>query len=544
MKNAVIYVRVSTEEQAKHGYSIDAQVKNCEQFASQNGYSIVRIFKEEGLSAKDLKRPQLNELFKYCKKNKDKIDFLIFWKWDRLSRGENKDYAFLDNFFEECEIYPLSVTECNEDTPEGKLLRWITKGTNRYEIEKASQRTKLGMRGKAESGGLPGKAPIGYLNYTNPDGSKTIVVDPKNARFVKRAFELYASGNYSYKMIGDELAKDGFLDKMGKKYPPRKFEWMFKNVFFIGKFQWSNTIYEGSHEPIVPMELFYAVQAKLNNPKNSKARTHNVFFPFNNLIQCEKCGCYLSAQLKRGAHNSGEYIYYNCTGKRGGECRTKTLKSEVIEKALTQIIEDIYLPPSVIVGIKDKAFQMLKDIEEFEMENSDAIRNKIETLKTRRHKSYIDKLDDNLPAGMTENEWQVLNKSWNEEIDKLHLRLQEIDSNTRIVYGKVDYLLNWCNDLPRYFAMATPEIKKQIIMTITESIGFDGVKLNVKLHPVFEDLLNIDKNELEPTPKNDLDRTLEMCTVATKKAPEDAFSKNGADDGVRTHVYRYHKPRS
>lgn len=53
----------------------------------------------------------------------------------------------------------------------------------------------------------------------------------------------------------------------------------------------------------------------------------------------------------------------------------------------------------------------------------------------------------------------------------------------------------------------------------------------------------IDKKELEPTPKIDLDRTLEMCTVATKKAPEDAFSKNGADDGVRTHVYRNHNPR-
>jgi len=387
MKNAVIYVRVSTDEQAKHGYSIDAQIKSCSLFASQNGYSVVNVFKEEGLSAKDLNRPQLHELFRYCRKNRNKVDVLIFWKLDRLSRGEDRDYVYLDDFFRECSLQPLSVTENNEDSPEAELLRHITKGTNRYELRKASQRTRLGMRGKAENGGLPGKAPIGYLNYTNPDGSKTIVVDQPQARFIKRAFELYASGNYSYKMIGDELAKDGFLDKLGKKYPPRKFEWMFKNVFYIGKFQWSKAIYEGSHEAIVPMELFYAVQSKLNNPKNSKARTHTVFFPFNNLIKCEHCGCYLSAQLKRGAHNSGEYIYYNCTGKRGGDCRTKTLKSEVIEKALTQIIEDIYLPPNVIVGVKDKAFQMLKDIEEFEMENSDAIKKKIDTLQKRIHKA-------------------------------------------------------------------------------------------------------------------------------------------------------------
>ena len=148
---------------------------------------------------------------------------------------------------------------------------------------------------------------------------------------------------------------------------------------------------------------------------------------------------------------------------------------------------------------------------------------------------------------MTEEDWQILNKSWNEDRDRLLLRLQEIYSNTKIVYGKVDYLLKWCNDLPRYFAQATPEMKKQIIMTITESIDFDGEKLNVKLHPVFEDFVNLDKKELEPLEKAqkiDLDRTLEMCTVATKKAPEDAFSKNGAGDGVRTHEYRHHKPRS
>lgn len=160
---------------------------------------------------------------------------------------------------------------------------------------------------------------------------------------------------------------------------------------------------------------------------------------------------------------------------------------------------------------------MLKDIEEFEMENSDTIKRKIDTLQKRISKSYIDKLDDNLPAGMSEEEWHILNKSWNEERDKLVLRLQEIYSNTKIVYGKVDHLLKWCNDLPRYFAMATPEIKKQIIMTITDSITFDGENFNVKLHPVFEDFVNLNKKELEPTQKIDLDRTLETCTVTTKE---------------------------
>jgi site-specific DNA recombinase len=161
MKKAVIYIRVSTEEQVKHGYSIDAQVKTCANFAQQLGFEVDKTFIEEGLSSKNLNRPQLQELVKYCKRNKRCIDALVFWKWDRLSRGKVKDYGYLDDFFEECNIYPYSVTECNEDTPEGELLRWITKGTNRYELQKISQRTKFGMREKAEQGQLPAKAPLG-----------------------------------------------------------------------------------------------------------------------------------------------------------------------------------------------------------------------------------------------------------------------------------------------------------------------------------------------------------------------------------------------
>ncbi len=506
MKKAVIYVRVSTEEQAKRGYSINAQIKACEAYANENKCEIVNIFKEEGISAKTLERPQLNALIKYCKKNKDKINHIIFWKWDRLSRGELKDYADLEDFFADCNVYPLSATECNEDSAEGELIRWITKGTSRYELRKITDRTKLGMREKAENGEFPAKAPIGYINYTNPDGSKKIVIDKEKAIYIKRAFELYAYENFSYKKLGEELAKDGFVDKNGKKYPPRKFEWMLKNIFYIGKFQWNKVIYEGKHEPIVSKDVFYAVQNKLNNPKNTRKRTHNVYFAYNNLIKCEQCGCYLSAQLKKGAHNSGEYIYYNCTGKKGGDCKKLTLKNEIIEKYLTKIIEDISIPAEVIVGIKDTVFRMLKDIEEFEFESSSNINNKIIKLKKRIQQSYIDKLDNNLPVGMTEEDWQKMNKSWYEEIDKYNLRLQEINFNTKIVYGKVDYLLNWCSNLPKYFTLAKPEIKKQIIETITEYIGFDGKNLNVKLHPIFEEFLNLDKKAFKNDQKIDLDR--------------------------------------
>lgn len=125
-KKSIIYVRVSTEEQTK-GYSLDAQEDEDREFSLRLGYEPIKIFREEGRSAKDLKRPVLKQMLQWGRENKEKFDAVIFWKWERISRGTEQDYAELSTFFQECNVHPLSVTECNEESPEGELLRWMTK---------------------------------------------------------------------------------------------------------------------------------------------------------------------------------------------------------------------------------------------------------------------------------------------------------------------------------------------------------------------------------------------------------------------------------
>ena len=85
--NAVIYTRVSTEEQAKHGYSLAKQELECKNFAVRNGYDILKIFKEEGVSAKSTNRPKLQELIKYCIENKKFVDYIIVWRFDSFTRN-------------------------------------------------------------------------------------------------------------------------------------------------------------------------------------------------------------------------------------------------------------------------------------------------------------------------------------------------------------------------------------------------------------------------------------------------------------------------
>ena len=109
-----------------------------------------------------------------------------------------------------------------------------------YELSLIRFRTKENMKTIAKGGRRPAKAPIGYLNIGEKGEPKRIIVNEAIAPFIKRAFELYSTGMYSFKTLGEQLYLEGFRNpKTGEKYPPRKFEWMLHNPFYIGRFEWS-----------------------------------------------------------------------------------------------------------------------------------------------------------------------------------------------------------------------------------------------------------------------------------------------------------------
>ena len=478
-KNCVIYVRVSTEEQTK-GYSLNGQERIDRDFAASQGYEVINVFREEGISAKDLNRPQLQAMMNWVREHAAEVDAVIFWKWERISRGTEYDYAVLGKFFEECKVIPLSATECNEDSPEGELLRWITKGTALYERRKISQRTSMGMEQKAREGIRPCKAPIGYKNYTMPDEKKIIVIDEATAPFIRKAFELYATGNYSLKRLGETLYYDGFKHpKTGEKFPPRKFEWMLKNSFYIGTVEYKGNYYEGKHEPLISKELFYQVQGMFGW---KKPKSHNIFFPYTNMIKCIKCGEHkLSAEMQRGAHNSGEYIYYRC------RCGCKAIKQEELDKVFIDMLEDIYIPPAEIEAMKNEARELLQAIKDYEnsLESPVEMQKKIETIKSRIQKSYSDKLDGKLPYGMTEEDWNGMMASWASELNQLEIKLTERMEKSKVLYNRLSLIMSFCNQLPELFRLATPEIKREIVQTCIRTLTYDGETLNIELFPIF-----------------------------------------------------------
>ena len=568
MEKAIIYVRVSTEEQKKKGYSIAGQLQECTAYAKRMGYEVANVFTDEGKSAKNLHRAGLQSMLQYIKQNHKNIDALIFWKWDRLSRGESSDYVELDKIFRRYSVSPLSTMENNDDTPEADLTRDVTRATSKYELRKDSQRTIMGMRRKANEGHFPGKAPIGYLNVRDENDRGYIIVDEAMKPHIKNIFKYYASGQYSFESLGSKMYLEGFKNKYGKPYPARKFEEVLKNVFYIGKFVWGGQLYEGKHKALIDKKLFYRVQDMFK--KTDKPVQNDKNFTYSKFIRCADCKRVLTAEIQRGGHNSGSYVYYHC-GNKGYHKSLKgmSVREEAIDIAVQEIIGAIKIPAAIVRRLKQKILNCLDELCFVENRLITARSQRLKELEHLIKKSYEDKILGKLPSSMTDEIFKQQYEGWVKERDMIAQEIKESNDLNRLIYKNIDLIIDFCNRIPELYIKADLDNKRTMLRLLIEEILYNHIdtELTVTLKPIFEALRMIKEAERHDEKVRTLEkpitsqvweyleeqveqlvnskvRTLKTLIVPNEKAPEGANSVNGADGGIRTHAYRNHNPRS
>lgn len=496
MEKAVIYARVSSEEQAKHGFSIENQKRQCEEFAERSGYYVVKTFVDEGKSAKNLDRPEIQELISYCSKKKNNVKAVIIWRLDRISRNTTDYHGVLRPLFEYKGIKLLSATEANVATIEGELMRNIGISVAEYERKATGVRTLAVLRHKAEQGEYPHKAPLGYKNISREDGSKTIVFDENYAFYVKQAFNLYDSGMYSLRSLTDKLYQDGLRSKAGKRIPKTSIEHILKNIFYTGVFKFEDKIYENAkHSAIISKELFYRVQDRLIDP--NKTRKHNIDFAYTGLIRCGYCGCLLTAELKKG-----KYIYYHCTGNKGGNCKRDYINETKIDKSIAEILKLIIIPQDIREKISNELKIVHLKKQGYSKEVKTNILKQIQTLENRIEQAFILKLDGTI----THDFWKTQNDKWQTEKDKLKIQLDEIDKLDREFYDKADILLGFTDNAYKYFVQGNIKQKRKILEIISDEITYKDKHFDIKLKPIFQ---TIAENQYILKQKSDNNRTLE-----------------------------------
>jgi site-specific DNA recombinase len=341
-KRAVIYLRVSTTEQARsadsaEGYSIPAQREACIRKAADFGAEVVMEFADRGESARSAARPELQRMLALLAEHKD-IDYVIVHKVDRLARNRADDVQ-IQLAIERAGARLVSVSESVDDTPSGRLVRNIMADLAEFYSANLATEILKGSRQKARLGGTPFKAPVGYKNvrYFDETGRdiRIVKVDEERAPFVRKAFRLYATGEYSLKRLHDLLTAEGLTTTAGKPLTLSKFGELLRNRYYLGLVIYCGVEYEGKHPALVEPEMFERVQLILDERDQHviKPRRHNHYL--RGLLTCERCGSRLQYTTGRG--NGGEFDYYVCTKRlKGRECELPYLSAADVERRIEQ----------------------------------------------------------------------------------------------------------------------------------------------------------------------------------------------------------------
>ncbi len=372
-KKCGLYMRVSTDDQAKEGFSLPEQKERLEAFCKFKNYEIIDYYEDAGISAKTGNyRPEFERLKKDIKSKK--INTIVALKQDRITRSIY-DWEDLITFLDENDAYlDCANDEINTTTANGKMIARLLMSVSQNEIERTSERTKIGMAGAIKSGHIPHKAPLGYKHE-----DKKLVIDYSTKDIVIKIFDLYYNG-YSYQKISNlfneekVLGKDNWRDSTIVGIIKNE---IYKGDFIHGKKTKHPTYYEDVVEPIISKEMW--ADCQVQKKKNSRSYQRTLTYLYLQKLKCPKCNRILGGKATT-KKNGNAYFYYYCH-----DCKIQ-FKENLITDYFSQFIDELTEYDSVVNQfflpmIKQK-FDEPK--EQLEKEINDQ-NNKLERIK----KAYI-----------------------------------------------------------------------------------------------------------------------------------------------------------
>jgi len=245
MKKALLYIRVSSKEQEKEGYSLDAQEKLGREYAQKNNLEIARMWKVAE-SAWKRHRTQFNQMIEHSKRHPE-IEHIIFDITDRMTRNDFdklKIYTLIEEFNKSIHFSRTNKIINRDSGSEDEFMFDIEVAVAKKMSNDISRKARMGMLEKAEQGEYPSASPLGYINNKQ---THTIQVDTERAPFMRTAFTEMATGNYSLNTLSDKLYRDGLRSRNGLKVIKPTLGKIFNNPFYYGSFLFKGTLYRGVH---------------------------------------------------------------------------------------------------------------------------------------------------------------------------------------------------------------------------------------------------------------------------------------------------------
>lgn len=350
--NAVIYARYSSHSQTEQ--SIEGQLRDCTDFAQNNGYTIVGTYIDRAMTGRNDQRADFRRMLKDAERGH--WSAVIVWKLDRFGRNR-EEIAMNKVKLRKCGVKLVYAKENVPDTPEGIILESVLEGLAEYYSANLSQNIRRGMRESALKCQCTGAGlSLGY----DVAADKKYVINEAEASIVREIFALYDGGMTSSDIIR-RLNERGCRTKTGRPYDHNAVARILRNERYIGVYRWHEILVPDGMPRIIDNELWESVQQKVNNNKKAARPRVDVDFLLTGKIYCGSCGGNMigdSGTSKTGA----KHYYYSCSARKNkkNDCRKKSVKKEYIERCVVKYTVDCVLTDGFIKRISERLEDMQK----------------------------------------------------------------------------------------------------------------------------------------------------------------------------------------
>ena len=418
-KIAGLYIRVSTEDQAREGFSLPEQEKRLRTMCEYKGYEIYKLYKDAGISAKTGNyRPAFEELLQDIRDKK--CNTIVVLKLDRLTRSVY-DMEGIMKFLDENNAYlDCANEEINTTNSSGKMVARLLTTVSQNEIERTSERTKVGLAGAIKEGHIPARAPLGYKHL-----DKKLVPDLLTKDIVIRIYNLYFEGKsyYNIATIFNEekvLGKTNWCDTGILRIISNE---VYKGDYVHGKRTNHPTYYKDVVEPIVSKELWENCQVQ--KKKNQKNYMRTQTYIFLQKLRCPKCGRILAGGASHKIKSDKWYFYYRCEN-----CKNNIHENK-IEEHIKNLLADILEYDNVVNEFFLPILKAKIDNPKVELEQE---LKKLNNKKERIKKAYIDEL-------FTEEEFKQESKIIENQIEIINSKMLENSQSEQLNFTVEDILL-------------------------------------------------------------------------------------------------------
>lgn len=401
-----LYVRVSTTEQEKHGYSIKVQLEKLRAFASAKDYTIVKEYVDAAQSGAKLERPGLRQLIEDAQNNA--LDCVLVYRLDRLSRSQKDTMYLIEDVFLKNNVAFVSLQESFDTTSSfGRATIGMLSVFAQLERDNITERLFSGRAHRAKRGFHHGGGII-------PFGYRYDVESGELKRFKNESDEVLAM----FKMIANGKS----VSSVAKEFNTydTTIRRRIANPVYIGKIQFDGEIFDGQHESIINKELFDKANARMN--ARASSLPFKRIYLLSGLIYCGKCGERCSAYENRSKHKGKEYrqAYYRCNArtwkykqKHGRTCEQPSIRVDELEQAVMNQVKQLPLKRKT----KKRTFDFKP------------IKNKIATIDKQKERLLDLYLNEHLDNEMFNKKSKELDKSRDKLVKQLErTRIQAADS--------------------------------------------------------------------------------------------------------------------